>query len=67
MSRVDVDGNTVGDVLTAATARFGTAFEAVLSNSRVWVNGEPAGPDMVVTTDDEVAVLPPVSGGIGSR
>jgi molybdopterin converting factor small subunit len=29
----------------------------------VWVNGEPASPNDPVRDDDEVAVLPPVSGG----
>jgi len=29
----------------------------------VWVNGEPAEPDVPVGETDEVALLPPVSGG----
>jgi molybdopterin converting factor small subunit len=37
----------------------------VLGTARVWVNGdEPEqGNDTVLRDDDEVAVLPPVSGG----
>ena len=37
----------------------------VLATARVWVNGdEPAdGPRTVLAEGDEVAVLPPVSGG----
>jgi molybdopterin converting factor small subunit len=37
----------------------------VLENARVWVNGdEPADGDATpLRDDDEVAVLPPVSGG----
>jgi molybdopterin converting factor small subunit len=52
-------------LLHAARVRFGTEFEAVLATSRVWVNGdEPASGDATVLHDgDEVAVLPPVSGG----
>jgi len=35
----------------------------VLSTARVWVNGEPADATTTVGDTDEVAVLPPVSGG----
>jgi len=56
---------TLGELLAAARARYGAAFSAVLDNSRVWVNGdEPESGDVTVLHDgDEVAVLPPVSGG----
>lgn len=62
---VHLEGKTVGEVLAAATSRFGRGFQDVLRTSRVWVNGEPAGHADPVTDDDEVAVLPPVSGGCG--
>ena len=58
-----VDGTTVAEVLEAAVARYGTAFAEVLNSSRVWCNGEPAAPGDPVNDFDEVAVLPPVSGG----
>ncbi|MDQ1445128.1 MAG: sulfur-carrier protein [Acidimicrobiaceae bacterium] len=58
-------GATVQAVLDAACARYGPAFAAVLSTCRVWVNGEPAKPSTPVVESDEVAVLPPVSGGSG--
>lgn len=61
--RADVDASTVGGVLDEAEARYGPAFTAVLSTSRVWLNGEPATRDQPVSPADEVAVLPPVSGG----
>lgn len=54
---------TVGDVLAEAEIAFGPSFRAVLQSCRVWLNGEPAEMHMAVTADDEVAVLPPVSGG----
>ncbi len=56
-------GATVGEVLGAARHRYGEGFAAVLATCRVWVNGEAAGDDHPVGEDDEVAVLPPVSGG----
>lgn len=61
--RVEIEGSTVGEVLRVATERFGDDFAAVLSTSRVWVNGEPADEGDSVGPEDEVAVLPPVSGG----
>lgn len=60
---VEIDGATVGDVLDAASTRFGNEFTAGLASSRVWVNGDPAEAGTRVTEGDEVAVLPPVSGG----
>jgi sulfur-carrier protein len=56
-------GATVGDVLDAARCRYGEGFTAVLATSRVWVNGSPAERGDPVAPGDEVAVLPPVSGG----
>ncbi|HEX2850015.1 MAG TPA: MoaD/ThiS family protein [Acidimicrobiales bacterium] len=61
--RAEIPGATVGQVLEAARARFGEPFIAVLANSRVWRNGEVATDDDAVSEHDEVAVLPPVSGG----
>ena len=61
--RDHLDGTTVGDVLDAAVARYGAGFETILPSCRVWVNGEPAERGDAVADADEVAVLPPVSGG----
>jgi molybdopterin synthase sulfur carrier subunit len=62
-ARDTIPGSTVTAVLEAAGARYGTAFVEILGTCKVWVNGEPATGDSVVTELDEVAVLPPVSGG----
>jgi sulfur-carrier protein len=60
-----VDGDTVAQVLAAAEARYGEVFAALLPSCKVWVNGEPAHRSDPVADGDEVAILPPVSGGAG--
>ena len=60
---VDVDGSTVGDVIDAASDRYGEPFRRGLETAKVWVNGEPAQPATPVASGDEIAVIPPVSGG----
>lgn len=61
----EVPGETVDAVLAAARARYGPGFAEILASSRVWHNGAPAtGPGLVAPTD-EIAILPPVSGGSG--
>jgi sulfur-carrier protein len=62
-ARDTVDGATVAEVLAAARARYGDGFAALLPNCRIWLNGEPAHGGDPVKADDEIAVLPPVSGG----
>ncbi|MSV79725.1 MAG: MoaD/ThiS family protein [Actinobacteria bacterium] len=57
------DGSTVSEVLAAAVAAYGAHFGAVVEKSKVWLNGEPADATAEVGVADEVAVLPPVSGG----
>src|SRR5579864_4472299 len=58
-----IDGTTVGEVLDEARRRYGDRFAAVLTHSRVWVNGQPADVRAPLREGDVVAVLPPVSGG----
>lgn len=58
-----VDAATVAEALDIASARYGPEFHAVLATCAVWVNGEPADPAAAIIATDEVAVLPPVSGG----
>ncbi len=63
VSQVLLTGRSVGDVVAAAEERFGADFSRVLEVSRIWVNGDDAGPDTLVNDNDEIAVVPPVSGG----
>jgi molybdopterin converting factor small subunit len=58
-----VEGACVGDVVAATVAQYGERLAALLPTCRVWLNGDPAEPDSPVCSGDEVAVLPPVSGG----
>jgi molybdopterin converting factor small subunit len=44
---------------------YGDALAQVLPSCAIWVNGTPASRDSVLQRGDEVAVLPPVSGGSG--
>jgi molybdopterin converting factor small subunit len=62
-SRLDVPSETVGGVIEAASEKFGPDFRRGVETSRVWVNGEAASMDDSVTEDDEVVLIPPVSGG----
>ena len=61
--KVDVPGLTVGEVLAAADERFGDGFASLAGTCRVWLNGESTAAAVAVTDGDEVALLPPVSGG----
>ena len=61
-----VDGDTVGAALDAAIAKFGgpeSPFATVLGECNVWCNGVPAELGDAVSEADEIALLPPVSGG----
>ncbi|MGO9196369.1 MAG: MoaD/ThiS family protein [Acidimicrobiales bacterium] len=58
-----IEGETVAEVLEAASERFGSHLAQVIEISAIWCNGEFAPPDQRVGDSDEVAVLPPVSGG----
>jgi MoaD family protein len=58
-----IDADTVAEVLEEATRRYGEGFAAVVTHSRVWVNGQPADVRAPLRDGDVVAILPPVSGG----
>lgn len=60
---VTIDAVSLAELYDAACRQFGPQFEAVLRASAVWVNGQPVTGDPVIGERDEVAVVPPVSGG----
>lgn len=60
---VTLPGSSVAEVIAAATARFGDQFSDVLTVSKVWLNGDEVGANAEVSDADEVAIIPPVSGG----
>ena len=59
----DLDGDTVADVIASAVTRFGPRFAQIVAHSQLWVNGDAAPFDQAVGPSDEIAVVPPVSGG----
>jgi MoaD family protein len=59
----EIDAPTVAAVIDEARKRYGAPFDALLGSCQIWLNGEPADGDEPVRARDEVAVLPPVSGG----
>jgi sulfur-carrier protein len=61
--RYVTEAATVAAALDEARERYGPAFSALLSQCRIWVNGEPATEATSLADGDELAVLPPVSGG----
>lgn len=62
-SDVTIDAETVGGVVDSAVERFGPEFGRGVETARIWINGDPASAEMTVSADDEVVLLPPVSGG----
>jgi len=59
----DVPGRTAGELAAELGRRYGERFARIADVSSFVVNGERAGRDTPVAAGDEVAILPPVSGG----
>lgn len=62
-SELEIEGATVGEVLEAASSRFGPGFAEGLATAKIWRNGEEVDTFQPVGPEDEIALLPPVSGG----
>lgn len=67
---LDADASTVGDVVDALLTRFPELEDAMMEGGevrnsvRLLLNGKVAEAEAAVEEGDEVAVLPPVSGGL---
>jgi len=62
-SEVEASGATVGDLVTALSEDYGERFAKVARAGSVVVDGERVPADRALADGDEVALLPPVSGG----
>lgn len=64
-SGLEVEGETVRDLVEALAEKFGPRFDEIARAGSVVVDGERASLDHPLTGTEEVALLPPVSGGSG--
>ena len=62
-SEVEAEGDTVGEVIEVLSARFGERFSKVVEVGSAVVGGERAARETALGDGEEVALLPPVSGG----
>jgi MoaD family protein len=62
-AEVRAAGRTVGEVADAVGEAYGERFAQIAAVSSFVLNGERAARDSPVADGDEVAILPPVSGG----
>jgi len=61
--RLEAEGRSVGEVVDTVAAGRGDRFAAIVAVSSFVVNGERSSRDAALADGDEVAILPPVSGG----
>jgi MoaD family protein len=66
-SEVEAEGKTAGELADALSERFGERFAQIAAVGSLVVNGERASRSTPVAAGDEVALLPPVSGGARER
>jgi MoaD family protein len=62
-AHVEATGRTVGDVVEELSDRYGQRFAQIAEVGSFVVNGERAARDSPIADGDDVALLPPVSGG----
>src|ERR1051326_4904558 len=64
---VPVEGRSVGEIVDELSSRFGERWASIAAVSSFVVNQERARRDTAVADGDELAILPPVSGGVSSE
>ena len=62
-SRLEVEAADVGQVLDELSKRLGSKFDRIMSAGTIVVDGETVGRERRLLEGEEVALLPPVSGG----
>jgi MoaD family protein len=62
-SVLEMEAADVGSLLDLLSATYGPGFDRIMSAGTVVVGGETVGRDRELGPGDEVALLPPVSGG----
>ncbi|HEX6844629.1 MAG TPA: MoaD/ThiS family protein [Actinomycetota bacterium] len=60
---VTAEGRTVGEVADAVAGVYGDRFAKIAGVSTFVLNGERAARETPIADGDEMAILPPVSGG----
>ncbi len=63
LGTLDVSASTVAEAIGAAVDLLPDSFGKVLPSCRVWLNGEPTDGHEQCGEADEIAFIPPVSGG----
>jgi sulfur-carrier protein len=65
-SEVEAEADTVAEVIEVLSARCGERFSRIVEVGSAVVDGERVDRETVMTDGQEVALLPPVSGGVAS-
>ncbi len=63
-SRTEIPASSLNEALHRLVDQYGPGFGEMLAQCVVWVNGEPADSATMLGESDELAILPPVSGGM---
>jgi molybdopterin synthase sulfur carrier subunit len=66
-AEVEAVGSTVGEVVDELCGRYGEPFARIARAGSVIVDGERASPERPLGPSEELALLPPVSGGARIR